>query len=184
VVSVEPVETPKPIAVSVDMPLKLDEGDENTEIKPEEVKESIEVPLRLEEEPEEKGVEIGEMKNKAGAERPGGFTSCTSHLPHLPRPGRPTMEPITFPLGEHLVVEDEGRLSCRKCGRTVSLGEADKLAETHCTTTNRQQHRIHENKHPCDVCRAGEGVEDTPILDPLTGRIDRRYYAETVSMII
>jgi hypothetical protein len=84
------------------------------------------------------------------------------------------MEPITFPLGEHLVVEDEGRLSCRKCGRTVSLGEADKLAETHCTTTNRQQSQNTENKHPCDVCRAGEGVEDTPMLDPLTGRIDRK----------
>jgi hypothetical protein len=84
------------------------------------------------------------------------------------------MEPITFPLGEHLVVEDEGRLSCRKCGRTVSLGEADKLAETHCTTTNRQQSQNTENRHPCDVCRAGEGVEDTPMLDPLTGRIDRK----------
>jgi hypothetical protein len=82
------------------------------------------------------------------------------------------MEPITFPLGEHLVVEAEGRLSCRKCGRTVSLGEADKLAETHCTTTNRQQNT--ENRHPCDVCRGGEGVEDTPMLDPLTGRIDRK----------
>jgi hypothetical protein len=91
---------------------------------------------------------------------------------HLPRPGRPAMEPITFPLGEHLVVEDEGMLSCRICGRTVSLGEADKLAETHCTTTNRQQNT--ENRHPCDVCRAGEGVENTPMLDPLTGRIDRK----------
>jgi hypothetical protein len=66
VVSVELIEAPKPIAVSVDMPLKLDEGIENTEIKPEEVKEGIEVPLRLEEESEEKGVEIGEMKNKQG----------------------------------------------------------------------------------------------------------------------
>jgi hypothetical protein len=49
----------------VDIPLKLDEGVENTEIKPE-VKEGIEVPLRLEEEPEEKGEEVGEMKNKQG----------------------------------------------------------------------------------------------------------------------
>jgi len=93
---------------------------------------------------------------------------------HSPRPGTPPMEPITFPLGEHMVVEAEGRLSCRICGRAVSLGEADKLAEKHCTTTNRQQTQNTENRHPCDVCRAGEGVEDTPMLDPLTGRIDRK----------
>jgi hypothetical protein len=62
VVSIEPVETPKPIAVSVDIPLKLDEGIENTEIKPEEVKEGIEVPLRLEEEPEEMDKVVEEMK--------------------------------------------------------------------------------------------------------------------------
>jgi hypothetical protein len=86
VVSVELIEAPKPIAVSVDMPLKLDEGNENTEIKPEEVKESIEVPLRLEEESEEKGVEIGEMKNKQG---PRGRVDVHTHRrprPHLPDP--------------------------------------------------------------------------------------------------
>jgi hypothetical protein len=54
-VSLETVETPKPIEVSVDIPLKLDEELENTGIKPEEVKEGVEVPLRLEEEPEEIG---------------------------------------------------------------------------------------------------------------------------------
>jgi hypothetical protein len=69
VVSLEPVETPKPIEVSVDIPLKLDEGFENNKakpIKPEEVKEGIEVPLRLEEEPEEIDKVVEEMKNKQG----------------------------------------------------------------------------------------------------------------------
>jgi len=79
-VSVETVETPKPIEVSVDMPLKLDEGFENNKvkpIKPEEVQEGIEVPLRLEEEPEEKGVEIEEMKNRQG---PKGRASANTYL--------------------------------------------------------------------------------------------------------
>jgi hypothetical protein len=53
VVSVETVETPKPIAVSVDIPLKPDEELENTGIKPKvaaEKKERVEeAPLRLEE---------------------------------------------------------------------------------------------------------------------------------------
>jgi hypothetical protein len=55
------------------MPLKLDEGNENTEIKPEE-------------ESEEKGVEIGEMKNKQG---PKGRVDAHTHRrprPHLPDP--------------------------------------------------------------------------------------------------
>jgi hypothetical protein len=50
----------------VDIPLKLDEGIENTEIKPEEVKEGIEVPLRLEEEPEEMDKVVEEMKISRG----------------------------------------------------------------------------------------------------------------------
>jgi hypothetical protein len=86
VVSIEPVETPKPIAVSVDIPLKLDEGIENTEIKPEEVKEGIEVPLRLEEEPEEKGKEIGEMKNKQGLKGLVGAYGSAHPLPTVPAP--------------------------------------------------------------------------------------------------
>jgi hypothetical protein len=45
-VSVEPVETPKPIAVSVDIPLKPDEELENTEIKPEVVEEKSKRGLR------------------------------------------------------------------------------------------------------------------------------------------
>jgi hypothetical protein len=69
VVSVEPVETPKPFAVSVDIPLKLDEGFENNKakpIKPEEVQEGIEVPLRLEEEPEEIDKVVEETKIEQG----------------------------------------------------------------------------------------------------------------------
>jgi|FaiFalFF_MnMetaG_3_1042247.scaffolds.fasta_scaffold23882_2 hypothetical protein len=64
-VSLEPVETPKPIAVSVDIPLKPDEGVENNKakpIRPEEVKEGIEVPLRLEEEPGEMDKVVEEIK--------------------------------------------------------------------------------------------------------------------------
>ena len=72
-----------------------------------------------------------------------------------------------------MVVEADGVLSCRKCGRAASLGEADRLAETPCAPT-RQQIQSAETAHPCDVCKAGEGVEKTPIMDPITGRIDRK----------
>jgi hypothetical protein len=77
VVSVEHVETPKTITVSVDMPLKLDEELENTRIKPEvaaEKKERVEeTPLRLEEEPEDRdeegveGMKIGQgLRGRGG----------------------------------------------------------------------------------------------------------------------
>jgi hypothetical protein len=74
-VSVEPVETPKPIEVSVDIPVKLGEGFENNKakpIKPEEVQEGIEVPLRLEEEPEEMDKVVEEMKIGQGLRGRGG----------------------------------------------------------------------------------------------------------------
>jgi hypothetical protein len=70
----------------VDIPLKLDEGIENTEIKPEEVKEGIEVPLRLEEEPEEMDKVVEEMKIGQG---PKGRVDVHTHRrprPHLPDP--------------------------------------------------------------------------------------------------
>jgi hypothetical protein len=69
-VSVEPVETPKPIAVSVDIPLKPDEELENTEIKLEvatEKNERVEeAPLKLEEEPEEIDKVVEETKIEQG----------------------------------------------------------------------------------------------------------------------
>jgi hypothetical protein len=71
-VSLETVETPKPIEVSVDIPLKLDEELENTGIKPEEVKEGVEVPLRLEEEPEEIDKVVEEIKSGQGLRGRGG----------------------------------------------------------------------------------------------------------------
>jgi hypothetical protein len=74
-VSVEPVETPKPIEVSVEIPVKLGEGFENNKakpIKPEEVQEGIEVPLRLEEEPEEMDKVVEEMKIGQGLRGQGG----------------------------------------------------------------------------------------------------------------
>jgi hypothetical protein len=99
---------------------------------------------------------------------------------HLPRPGKPAVEPITFPLGEHLVVECEGKLSCRKCGGMASLEEADKFAETPCTTSKQQITSQPEQKlgkplkELCDVCRVGGGREKTPILDPTTGQINQK----------
>jgi hypothetical protein len=86
VVSVELIEAPKPIAVSVDMPLKLDEGIENTEIKPEEVKESIEVPLRLEEEPEEIDKVVEGMKIGQGPIGRVGAYGGVHPLPTVPAP--------------------------------------------------------------------------------------------------
>jgi hypothetical protein len=74
VVSVEHVETPKPITASVDKPLKLDEESKNT--KPEEVseerKEKTEAPLRLEEELEETDKGVEEMKIGQGLRGRGG----------------------------------------------------------------------------------------------------------------
>ena len=99
---------------------------------------------------------------------------------HLPRPGKPAVEPITFPLGEHLVVECEGKLSCRKCGGMASLEEADKFAETPCTTSKQQITSQPEQKlgkplkELCDVCRVGGGREKTPILDPTTAQINQK----------
>jgi len=67
---VEPLETPKPIAVSVDIPLKPDEELENTEIKLEvatEKNERVEeAPLKLEEEPEEIDKVVEETKIEQG----------------------------------------------------------------------------------------------------------------------
>ena len=135
-------------------------------------KESIkEAPLRFEEEPVERNEGAEETKNEQGQKSLlGAYRSPPFKAVPAPRPGKPAME---FPLGEHMVVEADGVLSCRKCGRTASLGDADKFAETPCTQP-RQQMQKTENKHPCDVCRACEGVEETPILDPITGRIDRK----------
>jgi hypothetical protein len=90
VVSVEPVETPKPIAVSVDIPLKLDEGIENTGIKPEEAAEKkervIETPLRLEEEPEEMDKVVEEMKIGQGPRGRGGCLWECKPSPTVPAP--------------------------------------------------------------------------------------------------
>jgi hypothetical protein len=86
VVSVEPVETPKPIAVFVDIPLKLDEGVENSEIKPEEVKEGIEAPLRLEEEPEEIDKVVEGMKIGQGPIGLVGAYGSVHPLPTVPAP--------------------------------------------------------------------------------------------------
>jgi hypothetical protein len=93
VVSIELVETTKPIAVSVDIPLRLDEGFENNKakpIKPEEVKEGIEVPLRLEEEPEEMDKVVEEIKSGQGPKgRVCAYGSVHPSPPsqHSPRPG-------------------------------------------------------------------------------------------------
>jgi hypothetical protein len=90
------------------------------------------------------------------------------------------MEPITFPLGEHLVFETEGKLSCRKCGGIASLEEADKFAEIPCAVSKQQIASKPEQavgkpiKQSCGICRAGEGMEKTPILDPTTGQINEK----------
>jgi hypothetical protein len=79
-----------------------------------------------------------------------------------------------------LVFETDGRLSCRKCGGMASLEEADKFAETHCTTNKQQITSQPEqavgkpSKQSCGICKAGEGREKTPILDPTTGQINEK----------
>jgi uncharacterized C2H2 Zn-finger protein len=90
------------------------------------------------------------------------------------------VEPITFPLGEHLVFETEGKLSCRKCGGIASLEEADKFAEIPCATSKQQITSQPEQavgkpiKQSCSICKAGEGREKTPILDPTTAQINQK----------
>jgi hypothetical protein len=88
------------------------------------------------------------------------------------------MEPVAFPLGEHLVTEADGRLTCQKCGRSASLSEADKFAETRCgqerpsQTTQQQVPTSPVTARPaCDICKAHEAQNKTPILDPLTNQI-------------
>jgi uncharacterized C2H2 Zn-finger protein len=88
------------------------------------------------------------------------------------------MEPMAFPLGEHLVTEADGRLTCQNCGRSASLSEADKFAETRCgqerpsQTTQQQVPTSPVTAKPaCDICKAHEAQNKTPILDPLTNRI-------------
>jgi predicted metal-dependent hydrolase len=90
-VSLETVKTPKPIEVSVDIPLKLDEELENTGIKPEEVirekKEKVEEePLRLEEEPEEMDKVVEEMKIGQGPKGLVGAYGSVHPSPTVPAP--------------------------------------------------------------------------------------------------
>jgi hypothetical protein len=79
-----------------------------------------------------------------------------------------------------LVVEYEGKLSCRKCSGITSLEEADKFAEIPCSANKQQiasqpeQEMGRPLKQSCDICRAGEGREKTPILDPTTGQINQK----------
>jgi hypothetical protein len=82
-------------------------------------------------------------------------------------------------LGEHVVTEADGRLTCQKCGRSASLSEADKFAETKCgpeerpaQTTQQQAPTPPVTARPaCDICKAHEAQNKTPILDPLTNQI-------------
>jgi len=70
-------------------------------------------------------------------------------------------------------------LTCQKCGRSASLSEADKFAETRCgpeerptQTTQQQAPTPPVTARPaCDICKAREAQNKTPILDPLTSRI-------------
>jgi hypothetical protein len=82
-----------------------------------------------------------------------------------------------------LVFETEGKLSCRKCGGSATLAEADKFAETKCgpeekpgqaTQQQAPASTIPESKPECSVCKAGEGREKTPILDPTTAQINQK----------
>jgi hypothetical protein len=102
--------------------------------------------LKLEEEePEEEVVEEPVEEEQTGARsRKAGQVHAYSCLPTptcLTRPGKPAvMEPVAFPLGEHLVLEADGNLVCQKCGRSSPLTEADKFAETDCKTTQETAH--------------------------------------------
>jgi hypothetical protein len=81
-----------------------------------------------------------------------------------------------------LVFETEGKLSCRKCGGIASLEEADKFAEKPCATSKQQiasqpeQEMGRPLKQSCDICKAGEGREKTPILDPTTAQINQKLF--------
>jgi hypothetical protein len=105
-----------------------------------------------------------------------------SHLPSA-RPGKPAMEPVAFPLGEHVVTEADGRLTCQKCGGSATLAEADKFAETKCGPEERPGQATQQqaptlptpaSKQACSICKAGEIREKTPILDPTTGQINQK----------
>jgi hypothetical protein len=89
-VSVEPVETPKPITVLADIPLKPDEELGTTGIKPEvaaEKKERVEeTPLRLEEEPEEMDKGVEGMKIGQGPKGLVGAYGGVHPLPTVPAP--------------------------------------------------------------------------------------------------
>jgi hypothetical protein len=97
------------------------------------------------------------------------------------------MEPVAFPLGEHLVVEAEGMLSCQKCGRSAPLTEADKFAETRCGPEERPTQTTQQQaptppvmaRPACDICRAREGVEKVPILDSLNKAIQPKLQCMT-----
>ncbi len=182
----EPVEDAEAVAVeaSPEEPLKLEEESAEDAVKEE--------PLKLEEEPEgpdepEKTPEDGEFEEvqQPPKQEPKGRMSwmlSRSYPPPPPhartRPGKPAMEPITFPLGDHLVSEVEGGLSCRKCGRTTPLSEADKFAGTPCGSTQNTQ-ATPEPPAQCDICRTGLGVHPTPILDPLTRALNRKTLCES-----
>ena len=93
------------------------------------------------------------------------------------------MEPVAFPLGEHVVTEADGRLTCQKCGGSATLAEADKFAETKCGRGERPGQAAQQqaptsptpaSKQACGICKAGEGREKTPILDPMTAQINQK----------
>jgi hypothetical protein len=54
----------------------------------------------------------------------------------------------TFPLGNHVVVELDGELSCTKCGKTAPLSEADKLAEAACVQPSQGEAEQTNRKPP------------------------------------
>jgi hypothetical protein len=79
-----------------------------------------------------------------------------------------------------LVVEYECKLSCRKCGGMASLEEANKFAEMPCATSKQQIASQPERavgkpiKQSCAICKAGEGRDKAPILDPTTAQINQK----------
>jgi hypothetical protein len=133
-------------------------------------------PLKLEEESTEEETEEAEVQEPRGWCTTFIFTTHPYTI-DAAQPGRPAIEPdpTGFPLGDHMVVEAEGRLSCLKCGREASLTEADKFAETPCKTekdAGKPTQTVPQTSR-CVACTL-PAVAEAPMLDPMSKAVKKK----------
>ncbi len=81
---------------------------------------------------------------------------------------------VEFPLGEHLVVEVDGVLSCRLCGGKAPIEESDKFAEKPCSKANGAVEKTATTADRCAACGSATELIGVPMLDPLTKTLSRR----------